>query len=277
MRGTLYLVGTPIGNLEDITYRAVRILKEADIIYCEDTRVTKKLCQHFEITAPLKAYHDHNKEIMTEQVIDSLNNGLKCALVSDAGLPLISDPGYELVIAARENEIKVESIPGPNAALTALMTSGLSSYSFLFDGFLPRKDNEKKQRLSHLMALPHTIIIYESPYRVKHTLETIKIIDEDRMVSIARELTKKFEQVETMLVTEAIDALDDTIKLKGEFVICIAPYDKQSENNWWDKLSIVDHVEHYIESGMKSKEAIKQTSVDRQMKKQEVYQAYHIQ
>ncbi|WP_414045442.1 16S rRNA (cytidine(1402)-2'-O)-methyltransferase [Macrococcus equi] len=276
MSGILYLVGTPIGNLEDITYRAVRILKEADIILCEDTRVTKKLVMHYEIETPLKSYHEHNQAKVTEDIIELLSNGNDIALVSDAGLPLISDPGYELVVIARDKGIKVETVPGANAALTALMTSGISSYSFLFDGFLPRKDNEKKERLISIMSLPHTIIIYESPFRVKHTLETIQKIDSERKVSISRELTKKFEQVETDTVSNLLLRLDEDIKLKGEFVIVIAGSSGDNDVNWWSELSIEGHVNHYVKEGMRNKDAIKQVALDREMKKNEVYQIYHV-
>lgn len=276
MSGILYLVGTPIGNLEDITYRAVRILKEADIILCEDTRVTKKLVMHYEIETPLKSYHEHNQAKVTEDIIEMLSNGNDIALVSDAGLPLISDPGYELVVIARDKGIKVETVPGANAALTALMTSGISSYSFLFDGFLPRKDNEKKERLISIMSLAHTIIIYESPFRVKHTLETIQKIDSERKVSISRELTKKFEQVETDTVSNLLLRLDEDIKLKGEFVIVIAGSSGDNDVNWWSELSIEGHVNHYVKEGMRNKDAIKQVALDREMKKNEVYQIYHV-
>lgn len=276
MSGILYLVGTPIGNLEDITFRAIRTLKEADIILCEDTRVTKKLVMHYEIDTPLKSYHEHNKEQVTDYIIELLMTNNNIALVSDAGLPLISDPGYELVVVARDKGIKVETVPGANAALTALMTSGISSYSFLFDGFLPRKDSEKKDRLVSLMALPHTIMIYESPFRVKHTLETIAKIDRERKISIARELTKKFEQVETDNVSNMIERLDKDINLKGEFVIVIEGSSGENEVNWWSELSIENHVNHYVKEGLRNKDAIKQVAVDRDMKKNEVYQIYHI-
>lgn len=277
MSGTLYLVGTPIGNLEDITYRAVRTLNEADIILCEDTRVTKKLVMHYAIDTQLKSYHEHNKEQVTDYIIDLLLEGYNIALVSDAGLPLISDPGYELVVIARDRGIKVETVPGANAALTALMTSGISSYSFLFDGFLPRKDSEKKERLLSLMCLPHTVIIYESPFRVKHTLETIEKIDANRKVSVARELTKKFEQVETDTVQHILGKLDKEITLKGEFVIIIEGSNGENDVNWWSEMSVEEHVNHYVKEGLRNKDAIKQVAVDRDMKKNEVYQIYHVE
>lgn len=274
---TLYLVGTPIGNLEDITFRAVRILKEVDIIACEDTRVTGRLTSHYDIATPLKSYHEHNKDRMTEQLVELLVAGKTVALVSDAGLPLISDPGYELVIAVREAGIRVETVPGPNAALTALMTSGLSSYSFLFSGFLPRKDSEKMARLETLMNEPHSIILYESPYRVKDTLAAIEKIDKNRRVALGRELTKKFEQVVTLPVNALLQELEVSIPAKGEFVIVIdGQYETDEADMWWHQLSINEHVEYYMKKDLSSKEAIKQVSVDRNIKKREVYESYHI-
>lgn len=160
---TLYLVGTPIGNLGDITFRAIETLKSVDFIACEDTRVTKKLCHHYDIQTPLKSYHEHNKEQQTAYLINLLNEGNDIALVSDAGLPLISDPGYELVVEAHQHDIAVETVPGPNAGLTALMASGLPSFTYTFLGFLPRKEKEKIEVLQERMYQDSTLIIYESP------------------------------------------------------------------------------------------------------------------
>lgn len=193
---TLFLVGTPIGNLADITYRAIDTLQQVDLIACEDTRVTRKLCNHYDIKTPLKSYHEHNKDQQTDYMIEQLLSGIDIALVSDAGLPLISDPGYELIVEARQHDIKVETIPGPNAGLTALMASGLPSYTYTFLGFLPRKDKEKQNVLSERMFQSSTLIIYESPHRVTDTLKVIDKIDSQRRVSLGRELTKKFEQID---------------------------------------------------------------------------------
>lgn len=186
--GTLYLVGTPIGNLGDITYRAVQVLNDVDLIACEDTRVTRKLCSHYAIDTPLKSYHEHNKEQQTNYLIEQLQNGLDIALVSDAGLPLISDPGYELVVEAREQQLNVVPIPGANAGLTALMASGLPSYIYTFIGFLPRKEKDKISVLQERMYQEATIIIYESPYRVIQTLKAIQSIDAKRRVTIGLSL-----------------------------------------------------------------------------------------
>lgn len=276
---TLHLVGTPIGNLEDITYRAVRILKESDYIFCEDTRVTSKLCQHYEIHTPLKSYHEHNKDKASEQIIDYMEDDKQIALVSDAGCPCISDPGYELVNQVREAGFLVETIPGPNAAITALMTSGLPSYKFVFLGFLPRQAKDKHEVLDKWMHRESTMMIYESPYRVKQTLKAISEIDSERKIAIGRELTKKFEQVETESVETIENMLeDDSIPQKGEFVILIEGIDESSQTEqWWKEMDLKEHVDSYInEQDMRSKDAIKQVALDRNMKKRDVYEAFHI-
>src|SRR5699024_5304591 len=273
---TLYLVGTPIGNLADITYRAVDILRTVDLIACEDTRVTKKLCAHYDIHAPLKSYHDHNKAQQTEYLIQQLQEGIDIALVSDAGLPLISDPGYELVVAARNNGIRVETVPGPNAGLTALMASGLPSFTYTFLGFLPRKEKAKYDLLEQRMFKDSTLIIYESPHRDKDTLKAIYKIDEQRNVSIGRELTKKFEEIITDKVEKLLMKLDEgDILTKGEFVIIIEGDIAVEDTSWFEDMSIHEHVEHYINKNMKPKAAIKQVAEERQMKTSEVYDIYH--
>ena len=273
---TLYLVGTPIGNLADITYRAVDILRTVDLIACEDTRVTKKLCAHYDIHAPLKSYHDHNKAQQTEYLIQQLQEGIDIALVSDAGLPLISYPGYELVVAARNNGIRVETVPGPNAGLTALMASGLPSFTYTFLGFLPRKEKAKYDLLEQRMFQDSTLIIYESPHRVKDTLKAIYKIDAQRNVSIGRELTKKFEEIITDKVEKLLMKLDEgDILTKGEFVIIIEGDIAVEDTSWFEDMSIHEHVEHYINKNMKPKAAIKQVAEERQMKTSEVYDIYH--
>lgn len=273
---TLYLVGTPIGNLADITYRAVDTLRNVDLIACEDTRVTKKLCLHYEIQAPLKSYHDHNKEQQTDYLIEQLQQGNNIALVSDAGLPLISDPGYELVVAARDNGIRVETIPGPNAGLTALMASGLPSFTYTFLGFLPRKDKQKQSYLEQRMYENSTLIIYESPHRVKDTIKTIQKVDRNRKVSLGRELTKKFEQIVTDYVGNVLDRLnDESIPTKGEFVVLIEGAEAVEDTAWFEDMSIKEHVDYHINQNMKPKIAIKQVAELRQMKTSEVYDIYH--
>lgn len=274
---TLFLVGTPIGNLADITYRAIDTLQQVDLIACEDTRVTRKLCNHYDIKTPLKSYHEHNKDQQTSFMIEQLLSGLDIALVSDAGLPLISDPGYELVVEARQHDIKVETIPGPNAGLTALMASGLPSFTYTFLGFLPRKDKEKQNILSERMYQSSTLIIYESPHRVTDTLKVIGKIDSQRRVSLGRELTKKFEQIVTADVNTLLTMLhNNEIPLKGEFVILIEGAEVELSTAWFDDMSIEEHVDYYIkEKNIKPKAAIKMVAEDRQSKTSEIYNIYH--
>ncbi|MCR1798072.1 16S rRNA (cytidine(1402)-2'-O)-methyltransferase [Staphylococcus warneri] len=274
---TLFLVGTPIGNLADITYRAIDTLQQVDLIACEDTRVTRKLCNHYDIKTPLKSYHEHNKDQQTSFMIEQLLSGLDIALVSDAGLPLISDPGYELVVEARQHDIKVETIPGPNAGLTALMASGLPSFTYTFLGFLPRKDKEKQNILSERMYQSSTLIIYESPHRVTDTLKVIGKIDSQRRVSLGRELTKKFEQIVTADVNILLTMLhNNEIPLKGEFVILIEGAEAEISTAWFDDMSIEEHVDYYIkEKNIKPKAAIKMVAEDRQSKTSEIYNIYH--
>ncbi|EJA1938186.1 16S rRNA (cytidine(1402)-2'-O)-methyltransferase [Staphylococcus pseudintermedius] len=273
--GELYLVGTPIGNLEDMTFRAIYTLQHVDLIACEDTRVTKKLCHHFEITTPLKSYHDHNKEQETETLIDMLVAGKTIALVSDAGLPLILDPGYELVVRAREQGVTVVPIPGPNAGLTALMASGLPSFTYTFLGFLPRKSRDKTALLETRMYQDSTLLLYESPHRVKDTLEVIAQIDAERTVTLGRELTKKFEQITTAPVTSLLEQLETDIPLRGEFVIIIEGAAPIEGTAWFETLSVEDHVTHYIDEGMKPKAAIKKVAQEREMSSKTVYNIFH--
>lgn len=273
---TLYLVGTPIGNLADITYRAVDTLKNVDLIACEDTRVTKKLCAHYDIQTPLKSYHDHNKEQQIAYLIEQLQQGLSIALVSDAGLPLISDPGYELVVEAREQQLRVETVPGPNAGLTALMASGLPSFTYTFLGFLPRKEKQKIEILEQRMYEESTLIIYESPHRIKDTLKAVAKIDAQRRVSIGRELTKKFEQIVTASVDELIRQFNaEEITVKGEFVLLIEGEAAKDDDTWYETMTITEHVDYYVNQGMKPKAAIKQVAETRNMKTGDVYNTYH--
>ncbi len=274
---TLYLVGTPIGNLADITYRAIDTLHQVDLIACEDTRVTRKLCNHYEIKTPLKSYHEHNKDQQTEYMIEQLLSGLNIALVSDAGLPLISDPGYELVVEARKQNIKVETIPGPNAGLTALMASGLPSFTYTFLGFLPRKDKDKVNILLERMYQNSTLIIYESPHRVTDTLKSIAKVDNHRQVSLGRELTKKFEEIVTADVETLLTKVQNNdIPLKGEFVILIEGAEAEISTLWFEDMSVEEHVNYYIkEKSVKTKAAIKMVAEDRQSKTSEIYNIYH--
>jgi 16S rRNA (cytidine1402-2'-O)-methyltransferase len=279
-KGILYLVPTPIGNLEDMSFRAVRILKEADLIAAEDTRNTKKLCNYFEIQTPVVSYHEHNKESSGEKLIHKIKDGMKIALVSDAGMPAISDPGYELVEAAISEKVTVVPLPGANAALPALIASGLTCQPFYFYGFLNRSKKEKKTELESLKKQTGTLVFYESPHRLKETLSSMYDILGNRKVAICRELTKKFEEFIRGNLSEVVEwAHQDEIR--GEFCLIIEGADesklKEVESSWWENLSIEEHVNHYISvKDIPSKDAIKQTAKDRGINKREVYQAYHI-
>ncbi|MEY8754630.1 16S rRNA (cytidine(1402)-2'-O)-methyltransferase [Peribacillus frigoritolerans] len=275
----LYLVPTPIGNLEDMSFRALRILKEADVIAAEDTRNTKKLCNYFEISTPIVSYHEHNKEYSGKQILERLRSGEVIALVSDAGLPTISDPGYELVKDAIAEQFKVIPLPGANAALTALIASGLVPQPFYFYGFLQRGAKEKKQELEKLKKVESTWIIYESPHRLKETLKHMHEILGDRRIVLCRELTKKFEEFIRGTVNEALTWAVES-EIRGEFCLIIEGgqwSEDESEEAWWMALDIVGHVNHYIETKQfTSKDAIKQVAKDRNMQKRDVYQAFHI-
>ncbi|KIL52497.1 16S rRNA methyltransferase [Jeotgalibacillus soli] len=281
-QGKLYLIPTPIGNLEDITFRAIRLLKEADIIAAEDTRNTKKLCNYFEITTPIVSYHEHNKETSGKKMVERLHRGEQVALVSDAGMPCISDPGFELVQAVLEADIPVVPLPGANAALTSLIASGLIPQPFYYYGFLSRGKKEKREELDFLATIPATFVLYESPHRLKETLrEMVNHIGPSRKMVISRELTKKFEEFIRGTIQEGLD-WSEANDLRGEFCLVIegasAENWQQEETYWWEQLSILQHVETYIEQkGLTSKEAIKEAAKDRSISKRDVYQAYHVE
>lgn len=278
--GSLYVVPTPIGNLEDITYRSLKTLRTVSVVAAEDTRNTKKLLNHFDIPTPLISYHEHNKSAREQQLLDRLNRGESIAVVSDAGMPAISDPGYELVKAAIQADMPVVVLPGANAALCALVGSGLLADEFLFYGFLPRKKKDKEAELERLQTLTATLLFYESPYRLKDTLKALYQQLGNRQLTVARELTKRFEEY-TRGTVEEILAWTDNQELRGEFCLVVAgATGSQVQENtlWWSHLAVQDHVAHYIqEEGDSSKEAIKQTAADRHMSKREVYRIYHIE
>lgn len=276
----LYLVATPIGNLEDITMRAIRILKEADIIAAEDTRNSRKICNYFKIDTPLTSYHEHNLEQGGEKILHYLREGKKVALVSDAGLPCISDPGADIAAKAIDEGFAVIPIPGANAALTALIASGLTPQPFFFYGFLSRNKKERKESLENLKKRQETILFYEAPHRLKDTLKDMQAILGDRKIVMARELTKKFEEFLRGTLEEAVEwAMANEIR--GEFCLVVEGSKEAEENeedNWWTKLTIEEHVNLLIEEqGMSSKEAIKEVAKIRKLSKREVYQAYHVE
>ncbi len=267
-KATLYLVATPIGNLDDMTFRAVQILKEVAIIYAEDTRVSGKLLKHFEIDCMLRTYHDFNKEVKTTAIIDELMSGKDIAIISDAGYPLISDPGYFLIREAIKNEFNVVSIPGANALLSALVVSGLPPHPFFFYGFLDHKETKRKKELESLKDLKETLIFYESPHRIKKTIKNMHEILGERDLVIARELTKKYEEIIRGTTKSLLDILD----LKGEIVLVVSGKTTTIEKS---DLTILEEVNNLIASGLSSKEAIKQVAKNRKILKNDVYMEYH--
>lgn|SRR5690606_14332931 len=276
--GILYLVSTPIGNLEDMTFRAIRVLKEADVIAAEDTRNTKKLCNYYEIKTPLVSYHEHNKDTAGKELLERLNNGETISLVSDAGMPCISDPGYELAAAAMEEGITVVPLPGANAALTALIASGIVPQPFYFYGFLSRGKKEKREELEILKRQTGALIFYEAPHRLKDTLKWMLDILGNRRIVLCRELTKKFEEFIRGTIEEAYQWADEN-EIRGEFCMIVegnAAIEEETQE-WWHSIDVQAHVQYYIDNkGHSSKEAIKQVAMDRKMAKRDVYQAYHI-
>ncbi|GIP24851.1 16S rRNA (cytidine(1402)-2'-O)-methyltransferase [Paenibacillus sp. J22TS3] len=278
LTGKLFLVATPIGNLEDITYRAVRTLQEADIIAAEDTRQTRKLLSHFEISPKrLLSYHEHNKAASGPELIRLIIEGNDLALVSDAGLPAISDPGQDLVKLAVTEGIPVIPIPGANAALSALIVSGLPTDRFQFAGFLPRDKKIREQLLLSLRDFEGTVLLYESPHRIIKTLQHILDTCGDRNIAMARELTKRYEEVTRGLISECLSWLGEHPPL-GEYCIAVEgakPGEVQERGGlWWQPLTIDEHVNHYEqEEGLSRKEAMKKTAADRGVAKRDIYNA----
>lgn len=273
--GTLYLVPTPIGNLEDMTYRSVRLLREADLIASEDTRNTQKLLNHFEVETPQKSLHEHNYKERIPYLLEQLKAGQSIAQVSDAGMPSISDPGHELVVACIEEGIPVVSVPGPTAGITALIASGLVPQPFLFYGFLPRKKKEQKEVLEQLKNQTATLIFYESPYRVSDTLENVRVVFGNRQVVLCRELTKIHEEYLRGDVDELLIYLKEN-QIKGECCLMIAGDDGSLfEAEEVNQVSLKEQVEALITAGEKPNAAIKKVAVTNHLKKQEVYRQFH--
>ncbi|MCM0598708.1 16S rRNA (cytidine(1402)-2'-O)-methyltransferase [Periweissella fabalis] len=276
--GSLYLVPTPIGNLEDMTFRALNILKEVDLIAAEDTRHTQQLLNHFEIQTKQISFHEHNTQMRIPELIDKMIAGENIAQVSDAGMPSISDPGAELVEAAIAAGLAVIPLPGANAGLTALIASGLVPQPFYFYGFLGRKATEQKVTLAGLANREETMIFYESPYRLKKTLATmIAVIGAERQVVLARELTKRYEEFIRGSLAEVSQWAQEN-EIRGEFVMILAGNENpelDTKINETDDLSIVDYVNQLINQGNKPNDAIKVVAKNRGLKKQQVYNIYH--
>ena len=266
---TLYIVPTPIGNMEDITIRALNILKEADVIFSEDTRVTNQLLKHFDIKKRLISSHLYNENNNQDKEINYLKEGKTVALVSDRGTPLISDPGYILVKNAIDNGYNVVCLPGATALIPAFVMSGLGDGPFTFYGFLNSKESKRKKELEELKENKFTIIFYEAPHRITKTLENIKEIFGNRKASIAREISKKYEEIIRGNIEDLIIASEN---IKGEIVLIV---EGNHEEKDYSNLSILDHINIYLKEGKDSKEAIKLVAKDRGIPKSEVYNEYH--
>lgn len=281
MSGKLYICGTPIGNLLDITFRVLETLKEVDYIICEDTRHTLKLLNHFEINAKGKliSYHEHNKLTKVNYLINLLNDGKNLALVSDAGMPFISDPGLELVKGCYENEIEVTTCPSATAFVSGLVLSALPSTSFTFMGFLSPNNKKRNYDLSLIEKSVHTVILYEAPHHIKKTLKDLEKVLDDRRVCIVREITKKFEQKLDGSTKELLAYFEET-EPKGEMVIIIEPKNKEDiikeSAEEWESFSILEHVNFYEEKGLSNKDAIKKVAKDRNVAKKIIYNEIHI-
>jgi len=264
---TLYLIPTPIGNLDDMTYRAVKVLKDLDIIYAEDTRTSRKLLSHFDIKKPLDSYHDFNEESKLDQLIHQLDQGACIGLISDAGMPLISDPGYHLVQKAIEKDYHVVALPGANAFLPALTMSGLKTQPFVFLGFLDAKKNKRLSMIERVQYYPETLIFYESIHRIKQTLKDLYQLLGNRSFVIAREISKSYEE----MIYGQLSEYNDLGDLKGELVLLVQGYEDQPINQ---SLSIVDQVDFFIQQGMKKTEAMKKVSQMTKIPKNKIYQEY---
>ena len=270
--GKLYIVATPIGNLGDITIRALETLKSVDIIAAEDTRHSLKLLNHFEIKKPLTSYYEHNKQYKGNVVVSKLKEGKDVALVSDAGTPVISDPGAELVKECIENNIEVVTVPGACAAISAVTLCGFLNKRFSFIGFLPVKKNEKIKELEKFKNYETTLVFYEAPHKLLKTLEAIYEVFGTRNISVARELTKKYEQVVRTTTDEAVKYFAENEPV-GEFVICVEGCEEAETDNELNSLSVEEHIKHYIENGLSKKDAVKKCAEDRGVPKREIYNA----
>lgn len=271
MSGKLYVCATPIGNLEDITYRTLRVLNEVDLIAAEDTRHSIKLLNHFEISKPLTSYHEHNKDSKGGYLISKLLDGENIALISDAGMPGISDPGEEVIKQAIENNIEIEVLPGATASITALVGSGLETAKFVFEGFLDRDKKRRREQLEEIKNERRTIIFYESPHRLKDTLKDMLKILGNRSISVNRELTKKYQEIIRNDIQGCIDIFTER-EIKGEFVLIVEGFKGDIEQVCdYDHLNEREYVEKLIEEGITKKDAIKIVCKERKLKKDVVY------
>ena len=267
----LYLVPTPIGNMEDMTYRSIKVLNEVEVIFSEDTRVTQNLLRYFNISKRLISLHDHNEDKVKEEVLSYLKSGKSVAIVTDRGTPIISDPGYKTVKYVSELGYRVVGLPGANAFVPALIVSGISPQPFMFYGFLDSRYEKKKKELEDLKFFSHTMIFYEAPHRIFKTMELMLEVFGNREVSLSREISKKFESVYRGTICDLLPTLSD---IKGEFVVVVSGNHDVQVND--SNLSIIEQVDFYIHGGMKKMDAIKLVAQERNLKKNDVYSEYHM-
>ena len=276
MAGKLYLCATPIGNLEDMTYRVIRTLQEVDLIAAEDTRNSIKLLNHFEIKTPMTSYHEYTKIEKGKKLVEKLQAGVNIALITDAGTPGISDPGEELVKMCYESGIEVTSLPGAAACITALTLSGLSTRRFAFEAFLPTDKKEKQEVLKELASETRTMILYEAPHRLIKTLKELYNTVGNRKITVCRELTKKHETAFATTLEEAISYYEDN-EPKGECVLVLEGKSRteirEEEISRWEEMCVEEHMEYYMSQGIEKKEAMKRVAKDRGVGKRDIYQA----
>ena len=268
---TLYLVPTPIGNLEDMTFRSIEVLKSVDVIFSEDTRVTLVLLNHFDIKKKLISLHDHNEDMVKDKVLSYLKDNKNVAIVTDRGTPIVSDPGYKTVKYVSDNGYNVVGLPGACAFVPAFIVSGLPSEHFLFYGFLNSKDSKMREELNNLKNFENTIIFYEAPHRLIKCLQAILDVFGDRYVSISKEISKLHESVFRGNISDAIKSFD---VVKGEYVIVVDGFQRNSDD--YSNLSVVEHVNMYVKSGLYVMDAIKMVAKERNIPKSEIYKEYHV-
>ena len=271
LAGTLYLVATPIGNLADLSERAIKVLSEVDFIAAEDTRNSMRLLTHLGISKPMVSYFEHNKRERGEQIAARLEAGESCALITDAGTPAISDPGEDMVALCAERGISVTSVPGPVASIVALTLSGLPTGRFTFEGFLSVNKAERRAHLSALASEARTMLFHEAPHKLQATLDDFaRAFGENRRIAICRELTKAHEEILRMTVGEAVAYYKEQSP-RGEYVLVVEGAKDTVSSNFWDVMDVPSHVQHYIDGGMAKMDAIKQVARDRGVAKNEIY------
>ena len=279
MAGKLYLCATPIGNLEDITYRVLRILKEVDLIGAEDTRHSRNLMNYFDIHTPMTSYHEYNKVDKARYLVEEMQKGKNIALITDAGTPGISDPGEELVRQCHEAGIEVSSVPGPAACITALTMSGLPTRRFAFEAFLPSDKKERQQVLNDLKNETRTIVMYEAPHHLLRTMKELLEVLGDREITLCKELTKIHERAEKGMLADLIEKYEN-LEIKGEYVLVIqgksfAELEEESQEQF-RKMSVEEHMDLYVSQGMSEKDAMKKVAKDRGISKRDVYAEIHV-